>query len=81
MIGFALLGRGRIGTTHARNIAAHSRAELDHFVGYVEHGAAPLAGFAEGREALRMADAALESLRTGRAVRVEPVAEAQEAMA
>lgn len=46
------------------------RAELDHFVCCVETGAAPLSGFAEGREALRLADAALESARTGRAVRV-----------
>jgi len=57
------------------------RAELDQFIGCVEQGAAPLAGFAEGREALRLADAALESLRTGRAVRVEPTAETQEAVA
>jgi myo-inositol 2-dehydrogenase/D-chiro-inositol 1-dehydrogenase len=46
------------------------RAELDHFVACVETGAAPLAGFAEGREALRLADAALESMRTGRLVRL-----------
>lgn len=45
-------------------------AELDHFVGCVETGAAPLAGFAEGREALRLANAAAESARTGRVVRV-----------
>lgn len=48
------------------------RAELDGFIDSVEHGTAPLAGFADGREALRLADAALESLRTGRAVRVAP---------
>lgn len=47
------------------------RAELDHFVECVERGAKPLASFADGREALRLADAALESLRTGCAVRVE----------
>ncbi len=46
------------------------RAELDHFITCVETGAAPLAGFAEGREALRLADAALESMRTGRVVRL-----------
>lgn len=46
------------------------RAELDHFVACVETGAAPLPGFAEGREALRLADAALESMRTGRSVRL-----------
>jgi myo-inositol 2-dehydrogenase/D-chiro-inositol 1-dehydrogenase len=43
-------------------------AEIDHFVDCVEKGAKPLAGFEEGREALRLADAALESLKTGRAV-------------
>ena len=36
-------------------------AEIDHFVDCVEKGTKPLAGFAEGREALRLADAALES--------------------
>ena len=46
------------------------RAELDHFVTCVETGAAPLPGFADGREALRLADAALESMRTGRLVRL-----------
>jgi myo-inositol 2-dehydrogenase / D-chiro-inositol 1-dehydrogenase len=45
--------------------------EIDHFVDCVEKGAKPLAGFAEGREALRLADAALESLRTGKAVRLD----------
>jgi myo-inositol 2-dehydrogenase/D-chiro-inositol 1-dehydrogenase len=45
-------------------------AELDHFVSCVETSAAPLAGFAEGREALRLAEAAAESARTGRAVRI-----------
>lgn len=46
-------------------------AEIDHFVDCVEQGKKPLAGFAEGREALRLADAALESLRTGRVVRLD----------
>jgi myo-inositol 2-dehydrogenase/D-chiro-inositol 1-dehydrogenase len=45
-------------------------AEVDHFVDCFEQGREPLAGFAEGREALRLADAALESLRTGQAVRL-----------
>ena len=40
-------------------------AEVDHFVDCVANGNKPLAGFAEGREALRLADAALESLLTG----------------
>ena len=46
-------------------------AEIDHFVDCVEQGTKPLAGFEEGREALRLADAALESARTGRAVRLD----------
>ena len=46
-------------------------AEIDHFVDCVEKGTKPLAGFAEGREALRLADAALESLRRGAAVRID----------
>ncbi len=46
------------------------RAELDHFIGCVRTGTAPSADFAAGREALRLADAALESLRTGAAVRL-----------
>jgi len=46
------------------------RAELDHFVQCVKTGAAPLAGFTEGREALLLADAALESMASGRAVRL-----------
>ena len=51
------------------------RAELDHFVGCVETGAAPLTDFAAGLEALRLADAALASMTTGRAVRVEAPAD------
>jgi myo-inositol 2-dehydrogenase/D-chiro-inositol 1-dehydrogenase len=46
------------------------RAELDHFITCVKTGAAPSADFTAGWEALRLADAALESLRTGAAVRV-----------
>jgi myo-inositol 2-dehydrogenase / D-chiro-inositol 1-dehydrogenase len=46
-------------------------AEIDHFVDCVEKGATPLAGFAEGREALRLADAAVESLESGRSVRLD----------
>jgi myo-inositol 2-dehydrogenase/D-chiro-inositol 1-dehydrogenase len=46
-------------------------AEIDHFVDCVETGAKPLASFQDGREALRIADAALESLRTGAAVRLD----------
>jgi len=110
MSGFAVLGRGRIGEMHARNVAVregmsqagnrrpttveawgaerteakdpvlnffierHTEAylaEIDHFVDCVEKGATPLAGFAEGREALRLADAAVESLESGRSVRLD----------
>ena len=46
------------------------RAELDHFVTSVETGSAPSPGFADGRAALVLADAADESLRTGTAVKV-----------
>jgi myo-inositol 2-dehydrogenase/D-chiro-inositol 1-dehydrogenase len=46
-------------------------AEIDHFVDCVENGAAPLAGYRDGREALRLADAALESMTTGRTVRLD----------
>ncbi len=46
-------------------------AEIDHFVDCVEHGKAPMAGFAEGREALRLADAALESMRSGQTVKLD----------
>jgi len=45
-------------------------AEVEHFVACVREKAPPIAGFAEGLEALRLADAALESLRTGQIVRV-----------
>jgi myo-inositol 2-dehydrogenase/D-chiro-inositol 1-dehydrogenase len=46
-------------------------AEIDHFVDCVEKGQAPLAGFTEGREALRLANAAYESMRTGQTVRLD----------
>jgi myo-inositol 2-dehydrogenase/D-chiro-inositol 1-dehydrogenase len=46
-------------------------AEIDHFVDCVETGTAPLAGYRDGREALRLADGALESMRTGRTVRLD----------
>ncbi|WP_203568622.1 inositol 2-dehydrogenase [Aestuariimicrobium ganziense] len=41
------------------------RAELDHFVSAVEQGVAPSPDFTDGREALALAEAANESLRTG----------------
>jgi myo-inositol 2-dehydrogenase / D-chiro-inositol 1-dehydrogenase len=46
------------------------RTELDHLITAVEQGSQPSPGFADGREALALADAALESLRTGQAVRL-----------
>ncbi|HSA79290.1 MAG TPA: inositol 2-dehydrogenase [Geminicoccaceae bacterium] len=46
-------------------------AEIDHFVDCVEQGTAPLATYRDGREALRLADAALESMRTGATVRLD----------
>ena len=46
------------------------RAELDHLVACIEKGTAPSPGFADGRAALLLAEAANESLRTGRTVRV-----------
>jgi myo-inositol 2-dehydrogenase/D-chiro-inositol 1-dehydrogenase len=46
------------------------RAELDHLVSCVEQGKPPSPGFADGRAALVLADAANESMKTGRTVRV-----------
>lgn len=46
-------------------------AEIDHFVDCVEQRQAPVAGFAEGREALKLANAALESMRSGQIVRLD----------
>ena len=46
------------------------RAELDHLITAMEQGSQPSPGFADGREALALADAALESLRTGQTVRL-----------
>jgi myo-inositol 2-dehydrogenase/D-chiro-inositol 1-dehydrogenase len=45
-------------------------AELDHFVTSVESGTPPEPSFADGREALVLADAANQSLRSGGAVRL-----------
>jgi len=44
------------------------RAELDHLITAMEHSDQPSPGFADGREALALADAALESIQTGRTV-------------
>jgi myo-inositol 2-dehydrogenase/D-chiro-inositol 1-dehydrogenase len=49
--------------------AAAYRAELDAFVAAVASGSAPAPGGRDGLAALLLADAAAESLRTGRAVR------------
>jgi myo-inositol 2-dehydrogenase / D-chiro-inositol 1-dehydrogenase len=46
-------------------------AEINHFVDCCERGVTPLAGYREGREALRLADAALESTTSGRSVRLD----------
>ena len=48
-------------------------AEIAHFVSAVRTGTPPRPGFADGLEALRLADAAAESHRTGRIVRMEPL--------
>ena len=44
--------------------------EIDAFVDAVERGVKPSPGFDDGRRALRVADAAEESARSGRTVRV-----------
>ena len=46
-------------------------AEISHFVDCCERGVTPLAGYREGREALRLADAALESMTSGRTIRLD----------
>jgi myo-inositol 2-dehydrogenase / D-chiro-inositol 1-dehydrogenase len=46
-------------------------AEIDHFIDCVEKGTAPLVGYRDGREALRLADAALDSMRTGQTIRLD----------
>jgi myo-inositol 2-dehydrogenase/D-chiro-inositol 1-dehydrogenase len=45
-------------------------AEIDHFVTCLAEGTAPMTSFADGLAALRVADAALESARSGRVARV-----------
>jgi radical SAM protein with 4Fe4S-binding SPASM domain len=47
------------------------RAELDHLTTSMEHGSQPSPGFSDGRQALVLADAAVESLRTGQVVRLD----------
>jgi len=48
-------------------------AELDHLITAMERGDQPSPGFDDGREALALADAALESLQTGHTVRLGPL--------
>lgn len=50
------------------------RAEMAHFVDAISSGEAPSPGFDDGRAALVLADAAQESLRTGRTVAVDAAA-------
>jgi myo-inositol 2-dehydrogenase/D-chiro-inositol 1-dehydrogenase len=46
------------------------RAEIDAFIDCVQNGSTPSVGFADGRQALVLANAAYESLHTGRTVEV-----------
>ena len=46
-------------------------AEVDHFVECLHGGIAPLTNFRDGIEALRLAEAALESMHTGRTVKLD----------
>jgi myo-inositol 2-dehydrogenase/D-chiro-inositol 1-dehydrogenase len=46
------------------------REEMDHFVTSIENGTVPSPGFADGQAALVLADAANESLRSGKTVKV-----------
>ncbi len=50
--------------------AAAYAAEIDHFVGTVSAGKAPSIGFEDGRRALEVAYAAMESAKTGAPVRI-----------
>lgn len=45
-------------------------AEIDAFVTAIESGAAPVVGFEDGRQALILAEAALQSVKTGQIVRL-----------
>ena len=46
-------------------------AEVDHFVECLHGGITPLTNFRDGIEALRLAEAALESMHTGRTVKLD----------
>ncbi len=47
------------------------RAELDHFIDCVVNGTKPITDFASAREALRIADAAVASMKSGKTMRLE----------
>jgi myo-inositol 2-dehydrogenase/D-chiro-inositol 1-dehydrogenase len=66
-------------TTDAADVLLHSfiqryadayAAEVGHFVDCLESGTTPLTHFSDGVEALRIAEAAMESMATGRVVRL-----------
>ena len=69
--GAAATGRATRSSLFIERYTPAYLAEIDHFVDCVEKGTAPLVGYRDGREALRLADAALESMRTGRTVRLD----------
>lgn len=84
MLIFAQFGAGRIGAIHAANLAAAGATELRYVVDVNAAAATALAAFvdalvrkkpmpasaADGRQAIVLAEAAVKSLRTGRAVKV-----------
>lgn len=47
------------------------RDEVHHFIDCLEKGVEPIVGFKEGREALRLADAATQSMISGRTVKID----------
>jgi myo-inositol 2-dehydrogenase/D-chiro-inositol 1-dehydrogenase len=57
--------------TFIQRYAEAYAAEVDHFVECLHGSTTPLTNFADGIEALRVAEAALESLRTGRSVHLD----------
>jgi len=46
------------------------RAEMDHFAGLIAGDGSPLAGYDDGVAALALAEAAGQSLKTGRPIRL-----------
>jgi len=57
------------------------RAELSHFIDAINAGTVPEPGFDDGHAALAVANAAAESLRTGRTVKVDSAATADDTTA